>query len=1538
MIETFYRILLSNESHMWELDAGQDTMSPIRVGTEKDCDFRLLNCAGRFSFDLCRSASGWNIAAQEDVQIFLRNPGEAPRQVRECQLGNRMQLSICVQVGNVLREVLAITVDEQIRHVLEDYDQRISMADARQLTIGGLNGSTIQLQTEGTLHEQVRLTAAGNGCWMLEQSSGQYNVYVNVTLLSGSRQIRPGDFLTIGDVRLQVNQNCLYLSTKAKAIASGMPSAVLHPSGSALQYPIFIRSSRIQHQVETDEITVQQPAAQNKPENENMLLRILPTVTMMLTMLLMRGMMSSGSNRLPMLLYVLVSMGSSIGVMFATRMETKKKAEENEKERKNRYYNYIKQKIDEIALRRQDELRILNRIYRSTEDNLDIVRNFSRGLFDRAPVDSDFLDIRLGRGEREAVIKVKTNEQEYRQSDDELLDIATNVVNKYKMLDDAPVVARLNSVGAIGVVGQRTWLYEMLKNMTVDLTVRHYYKELRIYYVIGEEDQEKFRWARWLKNCFDSESGTYRNILCDEESTKFHLEVLYRILSERSAVAEDKRMIWPEYFVIFVYRVDMIRNHPISQFFEHCTPLGVRFIFMDEHEERIPRGCAQMVELDRQANAGSLIYTVSGEKRHHFTYANIMEEWMYEIVNKLCRVEVVESNLANEMAKSITLYNLLGIQRASDLDIGKLWSQSKIEKSMAVPLGVKTKNVIQYLDIHEKAHGPHGLVAGTTGSGKSEIMQTYLINLALYFPPDEVSFLLIDFKGGGMSNLFTGLPHLTGTITDIDGREIDRSLKSIRAELERRKELFAKAKVNKIDDYIKEHRAGNAPVALPHLIIVVDEFAELKAEQPDFMKELVSAARVGRSLGVHLILATQKPSGVVDAQIWSNSRFKLCLKVASKEDSQEMIKTPLAAEIREPGRAYLQVGNNEVFELFQSGYSGGPVPNIDPNVAQPFVINELNMWGKATPVYRAEAKKNSNGEEARDTSQLEVLVKYVADYFRQTGLEAPPKVCLPPLPDKVYIDNIDQNVIKSVNSVVVYPALYDDPERHYQGAYEINLSQDNTFIIGSAQMGKTMTLSTIIYTVIMNYSPADVNFYIIDAGTMALKMFENSKFVGGVADVHEEDRIVNMIKMIQQEIITRRNRLMEHGVGTYAAYLETGAKDMPLWVLVIDNIAAFREYFEHYDDMLQSLGREGIAVGITMMITGSAHNNLNYRIAASFGKQFCLSCNDTGEYYTMTNIRGFEPHRTPGCALAPLQKRWVEVQFALPLEADSEKELREGMLVRMAEREKQFSVCAQKVPVVPKELKLSEELRKHPDQFKKPYEIVLGMEYSTVEYVTVNLDSLSTFIVSGRPKYGKSNIMRSIVLQVQQNIFIHRADVYVFDGPKRKLYDLRDLGCVKTYASDMAQIKETINELHEVLEEREHALFELEDGVEQDQLREGWVMKLVLINDERLIKAILADRECAQKLDEMCEMFGRCRVCVIWGGYPNLKVGMVGVSDLQKYIASENVFLFFDTLGNLRLTEVTLQALRQNTRPLVRGDAYWHVGDDFRHIKTLLAE
>lgn len=230
------------------------------------------------------------------------------------------------------------------------------------------------------------------------------------------------------------------------------------------------------------------------------------------------------------------------------------------------------------------------------------------------------------------------------------------------------------------------------------------------------------------------------------------------------------------------------------------------------------------------------------------------------------------------------------------------------------------------------------------------------------------------------------------------------------------------------------------------MILIVDEFAELKAEQPEFMKELISAARIGRSLGVHLILATQKPSGQVDDQIWSNSRFKLCLKVQSQEDSNEVLKSPLAAEIKEPGRAYLQVGNNEVFELFQSAYSGAPEKMDDTNIKE-FSFCEINESGKRNPVF-VQKKKTASGS---NFTQLESIVKYVSKYCEEKKIERLANICLPPLPTMIeYPETL------SKNNTMVKIGIYDDPDNQVQEAAAIDLDNKTRLLSVPHNMERPM--------------------------------------------------------------------------------------------------------------------------------------------------------------------------------------------------------------------------------------------------------------------------------------------------------------------------------------------------------------------------------------------------------------------------------------------------------------------------------------------------
>lgn len=267
-----------------------------------------------------------------------------------------------------------------------------------------------------------------------------------------------------------------------------------------------------------------------------------------------------------------------------------------------------------------------------------------------------------------------------------------------------------------------------------------------------------------------------------------------------------------------------------------------------------------------------------------------------------------------------------------------------------------------------------------------------------------------------MANLFKDLPHLLGTITNLDGSESLRALASIKSELARRQRIFNEIGVNNINDYSQAFLSGDAKKPLPHLVIISDEFTELKSEQPEFMAELVSTARIGRSLGVHLILATQKPSGVVDDQIWSNSKFKLALKVQNSSDSNEILKTPDAAQITQAGRAYLQVGNNEIYELFQSAWSGAKYSKETIKKGFDERIYTINIMGQKELVNAYFGNKSE--KKALQLTQLDAMVLYIKTVYEREQAVVIERPWLPPLEMNITSPYIDTK--KDVGKIEKY--------------------------------------------------------------------------------------------------------------------------------------------------------------------------------------------------------------------------------------------------------------------------------------------------------------------------------------------------------------------------------------------------------------------------------------------------------------------------------------------------------------------------------------
>ncbi|MGV3312315.1 type VII secretion protein EssC, partial [Streptococcus suis] len=641
------------------------------------------------------------------------------------------------------------------------------------------------------------------------------------------------------------------------------------------------------------------------------------------------------------------------------------------------------------------------------------------------------------------------------------------------------------------------------------------------------------------------------------------------------------------------------------------------------------------------------------------------------------------------------------------------------------------KEDIVYLNLHEKAHGPHGLVAGTTGSGKSEVIQSYILSLAVNFHPHDVAFLLIDYKGGGMANLFKDLPHLLGTITNLDGAQSMRALVSINAELKRRQRLFATHDVNHINQYQKKYKLGEVSEPMPHLFLISDEFAELKTNQPDFMKELVSTARIGRSLGIHLILATQKPSGVVDDQIWSNSRFKLALKVADRSDSMEMLKTPDAAEITQVGRGYLQVGNNEVYELFQSAWSGADYqPDKEEQGIEDHTIYAINDIGQYE-ILNEDLSGLDQAESIKEVpSELHAIVGKIKELTENLSIQALPQPWLPPLPSRLFVEDMrgaDELAWSGVNEELeVLLGLLDKPSQQAQAPLSINLSQDGHLILyGAPATGKTTFLQTVVLDLARHYSPSELHFYLLDFGTSGLVPMGDLPHVADVFLLDQGEKIGKFIRLLEKEINRRKKQLTEHRVGTLSMYRQLTGQVKPRIVIALDSFESMKdESFEaELLKLLTRISREGQAIGLHLVVTASRQANLRATFYSNFKHQLTLKQHDKTEVRSVVGSTGLaEIEDIKGRALYKGEEVY-SLQLALPLRVEHDLELVDRMREEVSRQKAAWSgQVPEAIPMVPEELTREDFLSRSSVQNAiASGQIPLGLDLETVEAVSWDL-------------------------------------------------------------------------------------------------------------------------------------------------------------------------------------------------------------------------
>lgn len=1477
-----YRINILGNNLYKEVELPSD-VKQVKIGTDPECSIRMHK---DLFFDtivliFTQNDHGWVVSCSDNLYI---DTGDV-RKLLNLPLENGAVFRVKYQDSSA--DVFTIEYLLDFESEKKKYERAIDISNVSKLQIGVSPACQVVLNSPYVKEDRISLTKKQSGL-ELEVENTSYGVYHNGVKIAKNCTLNNGDFFSFSDFAFYYKNGAIWTEIR-NGISTSLPYI---DNATPYNYPAFTRNTRMRLKVNTKEIEILDPPSRPVRPKNNILTALLPSISMIVVSGLMAFM--GGTS---MIIFSAVSAIMAIITALIGIVQANKDFKNETQQRIEKYNNYANQKRQEITTVRNEERAALESIYPNQDSEQRKIFDFSSDLFDRLPSDDDFLAVRLGTGNVEAERKIKYKEQERLEVEDDLQLIPEQIYNAEKILENAPVVCDFKEANAVGIIGSDDARFSLFKNIVIDLVARQYHTDLRLFFISDKENKGKLSWLRFLPHVYNAASGV-RNIVCDDESKTRIFDYLYKELSQR-----NKENAKP-HLIVFFYDDCGIQSHPLSKFIASGNELGITFVFMARHKADIPIGCSYLIFAESMTK-GTLVKSENREESTDFTYNPISNENAHKIVQFLAPVYTEEISLEGTLTRNISLFEMLDIIDVDDLDLTHRWSSSQVSKSLAAPIGVAKAGLIS-LDLHDKAHGPHGLVAGTTGSGKSEALQTYILSVATLFHPYEVSFVIIDFKGGGMVNQFRSLPHLLGAITNIDGKEIDRSLKSIKAELQKRQRLFAEVDVNHIDKYIQKFKAGEAQTPIPHLVLIVDEFAELKAEQPDFMKELISTARIGRSLGVHLILATQKPSGQVDDQIWSNSRFKLCLKVQSQEDSNEVLKSPLAAEIKEPGRAYLQVGNNEIFELFQSAYSGAPSKILDSTVKE-FTLYSVNETGKKAAIYARKKRKTAGTNE----TQLDALVAYIDAYCAEHHIEKLSNICLPSLGDR-----IDFPAEPEKENGLIAIGMYDDPDNQFQGAASIDIDHKNTFIIGSSQYGKTNLLQVMIRSIADTRTPSQANIYIIDFGSMVLKNFEDLHHVGGVVCSSEDEKLKNLFKLMLNDIASRKERLVSVGVSSFASYVEAGYKDIPQIYLFIDNLTALIELYLEEDDSLLTILREGVSVGISVIVGNAQTSGIGYRYLSNFANKIALFSNDSSEYTNLFEHIELTPDEKPGRCVLEIDKRMLECQTYLAFTGEKE-------IDRVAEMQRFVKVVnsrngsekARIIPFIPALLD-KDALQHDYEAEASEYKIPLGLTYLDVAPFYLNLAQLGLIGICGKENTGHKNFISNVLMFLSSIKDTHSSKVAIFDDVTRKYSAFQTLDIVDTYTLNIEQIGTVIETWHAELANRYTNL------METGSMGESSDLLLLIIQNNDAAKKIGDDIDLTEKFTEIMTRYRDMNVAVIFANYPNSPISYDAPEPIRM-IKQEQHLLFFEDLDNLKPFDVPYEDIKANRKKVGIGDAYY---------------
>jgi S-DNA-T family DNA segregation ATPase FtsK/SpoIIIE len=1035
-------------------------------------------------------------------------------------------------------------------------------------------------------------------------------------------------------------------------------------------------------------------------------------------------------------------------------------------------------------------------------------------------------------------------------------------------------------MGSIGIVGTADQAENLARSILCQIATNHWPSEVHLAVVSSPQESQKWQWIAALPHASKLIGG--RSIVEIDPRLSEWMSGLENELQQREQWLEAQKQAratsnvkffspLPRLIIVMANLPADYRHPGLSLLLQRGRQLGVHAMFLVPKADLVPGQCGAVVltrngrALYREAGADGSKADCDADRFSSRDAAALAEA--------LAAIDWPEADDISRPPDLVSVLDLFGASDVNQLPIEEWWDGEPPFGYLNVPIGRKSATADLIFDLNDQdgSHGPHGLIGGMTGSGKSEVLKSILLGLAATHSPYDLNFALIDYKGGAAFNELVQLPHTVGIVTDIETHATyaERVIQALAGEIEHRKRVLeqARSSFGFGRSHIDEYRELTVKRPLPRLVIVFDEFAEFKNRNPEESKRLISIARQGRSLGVHLILATQNIEAAVDPQILQNSTFRICLRVSQAQDSVQMIGIPDAVGLPR-GRAYFRA---QTTHLFQAGYSGGDY--LQPDIERPIrevvrVAKDGARRSERLPIREQTSEISPNGDPGRYT-EAQALVDRISASARELRLKKPPPVWTDPLPERLYLPEIlskhfqggwDGTTwheckpwrVTTQNGLRPGPVLgmYDQPAEQRQVLLQIDPNQGSRhmLVFGWAGTGKSNLLRTLATSVARTQTPEDAQIYILDfGGQSALRVLEHFPHVGAVVTRLEEERVLRLLSYLQSEVSRRGELLRRQKVDSYQDYnSKVGAKSrLPTLYFIIDSYGEFKRQLPmEVTQSVASLVGGGAAVGLHLLVSTSLQADVPNNLFANIGYRLTFYQADQTEYFRIVGKpseaktrEDIENPPPPGRGLMRGTPP-IEFQAALPGGGKTDEEQTRELTSLATKMDRAWKGNRpDPIGTLPHLVTLPTYSDREKAQEKRLATCILGVDYDSLTPIALDLqrDSPAFLVAAVSPQSGKTTSLRSLVLGLSESTPVDNLQFVFFDFHCRTMTPFRGLQHRHTYVGSSAASDSALEQLSQEIERRQRAVEKAyaknPDSFDIDQLTEEWPMILVVIDD-----------------------------------------------------------------------------------------------------------